>query len=243
MRIDIDQLRKSGWIRVDGAVPISLCNRLVDVLETELEVPVNDPSRWDAYGGEMRDLVPIWGHQAQWDIRQHPNLHHIWAQLLGTEKLSVSLDSCRFTPPWQPGYAGPGGIHWDHDPWDATKRMFQGVVALTDTAATQGGFRCVPSLYRDVDAWPRQPIIHADGEEDWLANTAGREVVHVPAKAGDLIVWDSRLAHSNSKNESSRPRIAFYVMMGRADDRLPRQRCRVLAHGTMRPLVAEPSWI
>src|SRR6516225_3991554 len=83
----------------------------------------------------------------KWDIRQHPNLHQIWAILLGTERLCVSLDSCRFTPPWKPGYAEPYGIHWDHDPRDTEKRMFQGVLALTDTGIDQGGFRCVPSLY------------------------------------------------------------------------------------------------
>lgn len=38
-------------------------------------------------------------------------------------------------------------------------------------------------------------------------------MVHVPARTGDLIVWDSRLPHSNSKNRSSAPRLAFYVMM------------------------------
>ena len=30
---------------------------------------------------------------------------------------------------------------------------------------------------------------------------------------GDLIVWDWRLPHSNSKNLSTRPRVAFYVAM------------------------------
>ena len=42
----------------------------------------------------------------------------------------------------------------------------------------------------------------------------------MPAQTGDLILWDSRLAHGNSKNTSSRPRIAFYIMMGPADDGL-----------------------
>jgi hypothetical protein len=65
--IDVGRLRESGWARISGAVPIALCNRLVEVLESELGVPVNDPSHWDAYGGEMRDLVPVWGHQTQWD--------------------------------------------------------------------------------------------------------------------------------------------------------------------------------
>lgn len=201
-------------MRVEGAVPVCLCRRLVDVLETGMGVPLYDQSRWHEYGGEPRDLVPIWGHQAQWDIRQHPELHPIWATLWGTDRLGVSLDSCRFTPPWQSGFAEPYGIHWDHNPWNTEKRMFQGVLALTDTAANQGGFRCVSSLYDDRSAWPRAPIIDQDGDENWLANTEAREIVHVPAKAGDLIVWDSLLPHGNSKNMSSAPRIAFYVAMG-----------------------------
>jgi len=210
--LDVPQLRRFGWVRVESAIPVGLCEHLVEVLEAEAKVPVNDPSRWHRYGGEPRDLLPIWGHQAQWDIRQHPDLHRIWATLWGSDRLTVSLDSCRFTPPWQPGFE-LYGIHWDHDPWNAEKRMYQGVLALTDTAADQGGFRCVPSLYHDRAAWPRAPIIDRDGE-NWLANTEGREIVHVSAQTGDLIVWDSRLPHGNSKNRSSKPRIAFYVMMG-----------------------------
>jgi hypothetical protein len=50
--------------------------------------------------------------------------------------------------------------------------------------------------------------------KSWLAkNIEGRDIVNVPAQTGDLIVWDSRLPHSNSTNTSSVPRIAFYVMM------------------------------
>ena len=115
--------------------------------------------------------------------------------------------------PWKVGHAEPGAIHWDHNPWNAAKRTFQGVLALTDTSIDQGGFCCVPSLYRNPDAWPDKPIIDEAGAEEWLANTNGCEIVHVPARAGDLVVWDSRLPHSNSKNLSGKPRIAFYVMM------------------------------
>jgi hypothetical protein len=145
LRIEITHLREFGWARINGAVPTELCRKLVEVLKTELGVPVDDQSRWDAYGGEMRDLVPIWGHQAQWDIRQHPNLHSIWATLWGTQRLCVSLDSSRFTPPWTPHYAEPYPIHWHHDPRNVEARMFQGVLALTDTAPDQGGF-CLYSL-------------------------------------------------------------------------------------------------
>ena len=218
LSIDISHLNAFGWVRIAAAVPVHYCERLVDALVRDIGVPVDEPPRWNAYGGEMRDLMPIWGHQTQWDIRQHPDLHRIWAALWGTERLCVSLDSCRFTPPWKPGHAEPHDIHWDHDPWDAGKRMFQGVLALTDTAVDQGGFRCVPSLFHDRNAWPRRPSVDAEGYESWLADIDGREIVHVPARAGDLIVWDSRLAHGNSKNMSTKPRIAFYVMMGPAEE-------------------------
>jgi hypothetical protein len=221
--MDAAQLFHQGWTRVQSAAPVDLCHRLVEVLESELDVPLNDPSRWDDYGSEGCDLVPIWGHQAQWNIRQHSQMHRIWTELWGTEKLWVSLDSCRFTPPWRPGYAEPYGLHWDHDPWDESKGFLQGVLALTDTAADQGGFRCIPSLWNDRYAWPSKPIIAPNGEEDWLAITNSREIVYVEAKAGDLIVWDSRLPHGNSKNLSATPRVAFYILMGPTDNEALRQ--------------------
>jgi ectoine hydroxylase-related dioxygenase (phytanoyl-CoA dioxygenase family) len=50
----------------------------------------------------------------------------------------------------------------------------------------------------------------------------GREIVNVSAQTGDLIVWDSRLPHGNSKNGSSEPRIGFYVMMAPMEEALRR---------------------
>ena len=214
IHIDTSGLDRFGWMRIDGAVPVGLCERLVEILEAEMDVPLHDQSRWHEYSSNPRDLIPIWGHQAQWDIRQYPDLHRIWAALWNTDRLGVWLDSCRFTPPWKPGFAEPLRMHWDYDPWNADMRMIQGVVALTDTAVNQGGFRCVPSLYQDRDSWLRVPRLDQDGTKDWLTKKVeGREIVNVSARAGDLIVWDSRLPHSNSKNVSSVPRIAFYVMM------------------------------
>lgn len=207
---------EQGWARVAGAVPRALCDAAVGVLERECGVPVNDPAHWSEYGGDGRDLVPLWGHQALWDIRQHPALHAIWSALWGTQALWVTLDSCRFTPPWSPGHADALPLHWDHDPHDAAARNIQGVLALTDTAADQGGFRCLPGLHRAPEAWPSAPVRNDDGEEDWVADAAGRTIAHVPAAAGDLILWESRLPHGNSKNCSDRPRLAFYVAMSLA---------------------------
>jgi hypothetical protein len=39
-------LDRFGWIRVEGAVPVRLCERLLEVLEAEMGVPVHDQLRW-----------------------------------------------------------------------------------------------------------------------------------------------------------------------------------------------------
>jgi hypothetical protein len=212
-RASFDHLHEYGWVRIERAVPVERCAAVIEAMRRELGVPVDDPSRWDEYGGLFRDLVPLWGHQAQWDIRQAAEFHAIWAALWGTDRLWVSIDSCRFTPPWRPGHAGPYAIHWDHDPWDPHTRIIQSVLALTDTPAEQGGFCCVPSLFRDRTAWPTAPVGEPGSPGAWRPGVAGREIVAVPARAGDLIVWDWRLPHSNSRNRGARPRLAFYAAM------------------------------
>ena len=57
--LDIPHLRRFGWMRAEGAVSVRMCERLVEVLEAELGVPVHDPSRWPEYSVEPRDFVPI----------------------------------------------------------------------------------------------------------------------------------------------------------------------------------------
>jgi hypothetical protein len=46
-------------------VPLDFCEKLLDVLKSELAVPTDEPSRWDNFGSEMRKLVMVWGNQMQ----------------------------------------------------------------------------------------------------------------------------------------------------------------------------------
>jgi hypothetical protein len=64
----------------------------------------------------------------------------------------------------------------------------------------------------------------SERSRQWPAASSGREIVYVPAAAGDLIVWDSHLPHGNSKNLASRPRLAFYISMFPADGSSERER-------------------
>ena len=57
----------------------------------------------------------------------------------------------------------------------------------------------MPLLFHDRSSWPTVPVIDSDGDENCLAKVTGRDIAFISAKAGDLIVWDWRLPHSNSK--------------------------------------------
>jgi len=86
----------------------------------------------------------------------------------------------------------------------------QGVLFLTDTEADQGGFQCVPEVYRDLLAWERsgsaEPPPAAPAPSD-------PRVRQVPGKAGDLLIWNILLPHGNGHNVSQQPRLAQYITM------------------------------
>ena len=48
---------------------------------------------------------------------------------------------------------------------------------------------------------------------DLDALPAGMQVTPVPARAGDLIIWNNLLAHGNGHNVSQRPRLAQYIAL------------------------------
>ena len=62
-----------------------------------------------------------------------------------------------------------------------------------------GGFQCIPSLFSDFDEWEKtQP---AD-RDPMHPDTTGLEIVNVEMEAGDLLIFNSLLAHGVRPNHS-----------------------------------------
>jgi hypothetical protein len=125
--------------------------------------------------------------------------------------------------PRYPDYDNKGFIHWDMDTRKLpTPFSLQGVLALTDTEESQGGFQCVPGHHRILEEWiATQP---AD-RDPYHPDLTGLTVKPIAAKAGDLVIWIRTLAHGNGHNVSGRPRLAQYITMSPArDDEAERQR-------------------
>lgn len=208
---------ENGYVHVPNVVPPENCRAVIDTLWEFLGINADDPSDWYRPPMPRGGMIEIYQHQSLWNNRQHPRVHQVFSELLGTEKLWVSIDRANLklpSHPAHPEYEHTGFIHWD---WDSSnppaERRVQGVLYLADTTADQGGFQCIPWLYRNFEEWVEtQPADRDVRRPDWK----GMEVTPVPGKAGDLVVWDVMLAHGNGHNVSGRPRFAQYIAMHRA---------------------------
>ena len=134
--------------------------------------------------------------QGQWDCRQEPKVHAAFAELWRTERLWTSFDIVAWSPPSRdPSAPFTRGVHFD-----VSQRMLrlgttggmlrlQGEVVLEDCGQGDGGFICAPTAHRHLDAWVRSRPEDEAISAAAMVEDLGLEVVEVPAKAGDLIIW------------------------------------------------------
>ncbi|MBC8102131.1 MAG: phytanoyl-CoA dioxygenase family protein [Cytophagales bacterium] len=205
---------ENGYLVVPGAVPADNLRAMVEAIWEFTGLNPDDPQDWYRAPLPFGGMIEMYQHQAMWNNRQHPRVYQAFAELLGTEKLWVSLDRVNLKPPRHPDhpeYDHKGFTHWD---WDSSQppseRRVQGVLYLTDTEADMGGFQCVPWLYKHFDEWVKTQPVDRNVRGP---NLSGLTVEPIVGKAGDLIIWDVMLAHGNGHNVSTKPRLAQYISM------------------------------
>jgi hypothetical protein len=209
----------NGYIVIRNAVPAEQADRLADFLWEFEEKDPKDPSTWyTAPRAEMQmkelvgsGMVELYNHQFQWDNRQYPRVYDAFVDIWGTEKLWVTIDRANLNFPMRPGFEFKGFIHWDYDP--ETKPVnVQGVLALADQDdENMGGFQCIPELYRTYDTWK---LTQPEDRDHFKPDVKGFEKVKVKMKKGDLLIFNSLLAHGIRPNMSgNKVRIAQYISM------------------------------
>jgi ectoine hydroxylase-related dioxygenase (phytanoyl-CoA dioxygenase family) len=216
---DRDFWEENGYVIVHDAVPQENLEAVIDTIWDFLEMDRSDPSTWyrepDRLNGmselNKSGMVELYHHQTFWNNRQYPGVHAAFADILGTEKLWVTIDRVNLNRPARPGWDFQGFIHWDIDtslrPLEA---RVQGVLSLNDTSAEQGGFQCVPGFPRRFEQWVgTQPA----GRDPWRPDLTGLEIRRVETRAGDLLIWNSLTPHGVARNSSTRPRLAQYITM------------------------------
>ena len=161
---DLERFAEQGYVVVPDAVPAQNLQAMEELIWRFLDADEEDPESWyriaprEATGeatGEASPIsragmVEVYQQPELWDNRQYPRVYQAFTDIWQTEQLWVTLDRANMKPPvhadhpeWQHG----GFIHWDLDTaQDPVPCGVQGVLYLTDTAADQGGFQCVPGF-------------------------------------------------------------------------------------------------
>jgi len=215
--------QEKGFVLIPNVVPGENVKRMVDRIWEFEEKDPKDSSTWyrpPRSEMEMKELinsgmVEMYNNQFMWDNRQYPGIYDVFVDIWGTEKLWVSIDRCNLNFPVREDEF-KGFIHWDIDTSDPNRNNnVQGVLSLSDTTKETGGFQCVPDLFREFDDWVKtQP----KDRDPFKPDITGFEVEQIEAKAGDLLIWNSMLAHGIRPNRSNVPRIAQYIAMTPAQE-------------------------
>ena len=215
-----EQFSCDGYMVVRNVVPPNLVANAAREIAAFVGADLADSTTWYRHPLRLDGIVPLHHAQSLWDIRQSPNLYHVFAEFFGTPRLMVDMNRCIFRPPVHRRFPkiSQGTIHWDTDPKGPLPASLQGVVLLSDVSRDGGGFQCLPDVFRNLDAWLKRYARRGDfdffypGLNHW-------DATQVEGKAGDVILWSTKLPHGSAINRSNRPRIAAFVSMGRfADD-------------------------
>lgn len=152
-----------------------------------------------------------------WGVRSLPRVRSAFEQIWGTEDLIVSMDAVIAWRPWWVEAAadveGGGGnswrpqtegLHLDQNPFDKEGlSSVQGMVPLHDVTALTGGLEVVPrSHLPEAKAELKRRFPDLAGAGDWCPGLSrlyppwGKNKPQlVTARAGDLVLWDSRTVH------------------------------------------------
>ena len=213
-----------GYVIVKQAVPQAKVERLVKLLWAFDEKDPSDPSTW--YAPQRREhkmkelnntgMLEIYNHQYLWDCRMEPRVHDAFVDIWDREDLWVTIDRANLNPPKKVKGNPAGFIHWDVDTsLDPLPVGVQGVLSLQKQDGDVGGFQCLPWLFANHDAW----VAGQPADRDPMhPDMTGLAVENIEMEAGDLLIFNSLLAHGVRPNHSEgRVRMAQYISMHPAD--------------------------
>ncbi len=220
--------RTDGYMVIRDVVPPELTHNAAREIAAFVGADLNDSASWYNSPAVLDGLVPLHHAQSLWDIRQCGNLYEAFAEFWGDPHLLVDINRCIFRPPAHSNHSqiSYGNIHWDTDPRAPGKGSLQGIVLLTDVGRNGGGYQCLPSVFQNLEAWLAQnarenfdffnPGLNdgwAGFDRSWIKQWFRVKPKQIQGKAGDLILWSTRLPHGSATNLSQRPRIAMSVSM------------------------------
>jgi len=208
---DLAFFAEHGYVVLHDAAPPAQLRDAEAAIWEFLGMSPDDPPSWygNAHGHSI--WVPLLQHPALWANRRAPRIRSAFAQLWGRNDLWVTVDQAGMNPPETATWKFPGpNLHFDVGLVAPVPFGLSGILYLTDTAADQGAFTCVPGFHRTIDAWLGDMPSGSDPRAFDLTQLQAKPIA---GRAGDLIVWHQALPHGSSPNRAQRPRLVQYIAM------------------------------
>jgi len=204
---ELDFWDKHGYVVVKQAVPVEQCEAAVEAIFAYAGMSIDRPESW--YQRELWILLAQ--HAALWANRNSARIHSAFAQVWQRRDLWMNVDVCGVNPPERPGYRFPGTpLHWDMTLAPPLYFGTQAILYLTDTAAEQGAFSCVPGFHRKLAGWLEELPAGTDARAH---ATKELKAMPIEGQAGDLIIWQQALPHGATPNRAQLPRVVQYLNM------------------------------
>lgn len=204
---DLEFWNEHGYVVVNHAVSRDQCQAAVAAIFEHAKMDISRPDTW--YADSIWILLAH--HPALWANRNSPRIHTAFAQLWNRSDLWINVDVCGVNPPERPGYHFRGSrLHWDMTLTPPVRFGTQAILYLTDTAADQGAFSCVPGFHRKLENWLRE---QPKGGDPRTRAEIELRAVPIAGEAGDLIIWHQALPHAATPNRARLPRVVQYLNM------------------------------
>lgn len=209
--------QENGYLVLPGVINATACAASCAAVWAFLHADPRDPASW--YGAQCRQqglMLPLYNHPRINTNRASRRIRAAYEQLYGSRAIYKTIDHLSFNPPETEHFAFRGnGLHWDVSLVLPIPERFQGLLYLTDCAAGDGAFHCVPGFQNRIADWLGRLPPGADARE-----VAVRELQlqPVPGKAGDFVIWHQALPHCATANRGKTPRIVQYLSYIPMDD-------------------------
>jgi len=210
---DVAHFQQKGWVKAQGFFSPEesrLLTRWTEEICAMPEIPGRQMVYWEdtgAYGRVIQRIENFCPYHADMDQTMRAGrLMAAIETLLGGRSV-LYKDKCNLKPPGGSGFE----LHQDQQAgWSTYAPIFITAMISIDRATEENGCLQIVDM-------PRQ---HAILGEEWKPLTAaevGGALVPVPTEPGDVLFFDSFVAHASEPNRSEQQRRILYLTYNRQD--------------------------
>lgn len=210
----VQHLQEHGYVVVRGILSPSERDTAEDLLWEFMGDSAGwkryRPSTWtDESFGRMGQMAKglingrgVGQSDLSWFVRTRQATKAAFARIWQDDQLLTSFDGISIFRPWHRGGLAPTISGWFHVDQGTTLPGFQcvqGLVSLFDQGPETGGLVVVPGSHREF----AEVCKLAQDTGDYISIPEKHPLLQQPRKlvscrAGDLVLWDSRLIHCNT---------------------------------------------